>query len=117
MGAPTKLITPVTRRRIFDTITCRRCAGREGLEPEFLARIYDLDPMPSTDARYKSAVGDSRQHRVNNPEDWTPPDPEGTLRTPGVAIVPVAMRSPRVMPGCCSCRSSSMTQSPPRSRK
>ncbi|RFZ18118.1 hypothetical protein VIMS_01561 [Mycobacterium marinum] len=39
-------------------------------EPEFLPRIYDLDSMPSTDSRYKSAAGDIRQHRVNNPEDW-----------------------------------------------
>ena len=68
---PTKLITPVTRRRIFDTITLSKVLWEGRLEePEFLARIYDLDSMPSTDSRYKSAVGDIRQHRVNNPEDW-----------------------------------------------
>jgi hypothetical protein len=68
---PTKLITPFTRRRIFDTITLSKVLWEGRLEePDFLARIYDLDTMPSTDSRYKSAVGDIRQHRVNNPEDW-----------------------------------------------
>ncbi len=68
---PTKLITPVTRRRIFDMITLSQMLWEGRLEePDFLARIYDLDSMPSTDSRYKSAVGDIRQHRVNNPEDW-----------------------------------------------
>ncbi|OKH84210.1 hypothetical protein EB75_05325 [Mycobacterium sp. ST-F2] len=67
----TKLITQVTRRRIFDTITLSKVLWEGRLEePDFLARIYDLDSMPSTDSRYKSAVGDIRQHRVNNPEDW-----------------------------------------------
>lgn len=71
MGVPTKFITPVTRRRIFDTITLSKVLWEGRLEePEFLARIYDLDSMPSTDSRYKSAVGDIRQHRVHNPEDW-----------------------------------------------
>ncbi|WP_082946189.1 hypothetical protein [Mycobacterium sp. E1747] len=66
-----KLITPVTRRRIFDTITLSKVLWEGRLdEPDFLARIYDLDSMPSTDRRYKSAFGDIRQHRVNNPEDW-----------------------------------------------
>jgi hypothetical protein len=68
---PTKLITQVTRRRIFDTIILSKVRWEGRLEePDFLARIYDLDTMPSTDSRYKSAVGDIRQHRVNNPEDW-----------------------------------------------
>ncbi|BBY58492.1 abortive infection family protein [Mycolicibacterium sarraceniae] len=68
---PTKLITAVTRRRIFDTITLSKVLWEGRLEePDFLARIYDLDALPSTDSRYKSAVGDIRQHRINNPEDW-----------------------------------------------
>ena len=67
----TKLITQVTRRRIFDTLTLSKVLWEGRLEePDFLARIYDLDSMPSTDSRYKSAVGDIRQHRINNPEDW-----------------------------------------------
>jgi len=70
-GVSTKLITQVTRRRIFDTIALSRVLWEGRLEePDFLARIYDLDSMPSTDSRYKSAVGDIWQHRVNNPEDW-----------------------------------------------
>jgi hypothetical protein len=68
---PTKLITQVTRRKIFDTITLSKVFWEGRLEePDFLARMYDLDTMPSTDSRYKTAAGDIRQHRVNNPEDW-----------------------------------------------
>ncbi len=67
----TNLITQVTRRKIFDTITLSKVLWEGRLhEPDFLARIYDLDSMPSTDSRYKSAAGDIWQHRVNNPEDW-----------------------------------------------
>jgi hypothetical protein len=68
---PTTLITQVTRRKIFDTITLSKVFWEGRLEePDFLARIYDLDTMPSTDSRYKTAAGDIWQHRVNNPEDW-----------------------------------------------
>jgi hypothetical protein len=68
---PTKLITQVTHRKIFDTITLSKVLWEGRLEePDFLARIYDLDTMPSTDSRYKTAAGDIWQHRVNNPEDW-----------------------------------------------
>jgi hypothetical protein len=68
---PTKLITQVTRRKIFDTITVSKVFWEGRLEePDFLGRIYDLDTMPSTDSRYKTAAGDIWQHRVNNPEDW-----------------------------------------------
>lgn len=70
-GVPTTLITQVTRRKIFDTITLSKVFWEGRLEePDFLARIYDLDTMPSTDSRYKTAAGDIWQHRVNNPEDW-----------------------------------------------
>jgi AbiJ N-terminal domain 3/Abortive infection C-terminus len=68
---PAKLITQVTRRKIFDTITLSKVFWEGRLEePDFLARIYDLETMPSTDSRYKTAAGDIWQHRVNNPEDW-----------------------------------------------
>jgi hypothetical protein len=67
----TKLITHVTRRKIFDTISLSKVLWEGRLEePDFLARIYDLDSIPSTDSRYKSAAGDIWQHRVNNPQDW-----------------------------------------------
>lgn len=38
-------------------------------ELDFLSRIYDLKSMPSTDARFKDAEGDIRQHTINN-NDW-----------------------------------------------
>jgi hypothetical protein len=38
-------------------------------ETEFLARLYDLEELPSTDSRYTSAFQDIVQHRVMN-EDW-----------------------------------------------
>jgi len=44
--------------------------GRLG-ETEFLSRVWDLDSMPSTDARFSNATGDIWQHTVNN-EDWEP---------------------------------------------
>lgn len=37
---------------------------------EFLQPIYDLDALPSTDSRYKTAGQDIWQHRINNPTDW-----------------------------------------------
>lgn len=39
-------------------------------EPDFLARIFPLRDMPSTDWRFDDAYGDVTQHRVNNPDDW-----------------------------------------------
>ncbi len=36
----------------------------------FLSRIYDLDALPSTDARYKTATWDISTHRVSFPGDW-----------------------------------------------
>ena len=41
------------------------------LDPvEFLQRLYDLESLPSTDSRFKTASRDIWQHRVNNPDDW-----------------------------------------------
>ncbi|BBX41037.1 hypothetical protein MSIM_24880 [Mycobacterium simiae] len=74
----TKRITQVTLRRIFDTINLSKVLLEGRLEePDFLARIHDLDSMSSTASRYKSAAGDIWQHRVNNPQDW-PDDSVGT---------------------------------------
>jgi hypothetical protein len=36
---------------------------------DFLNRIWDLDTMPSTDSRFKTASGDVWQHMINN-SDW-----------------------------------------------
>lgn len=38
-------------------------------EPDFLARLYNLKTMPSSDRRYQNAYDDIYQHRVNN-FDW-----------------------------------------------
>lgn len=42
-------------------------------ESEFLARLFDLQSLPSTDGRFNNAEGDIWQHRVNNfdwDDDW-----------------------------------------------
>jgi hypothetical protein len=66
-----RTISEVTRRNIFDAlrINNRQWAGRLS-ETEFLARLYDLDSMPSTDHRFRNAASDITQHRVLNPDDW-----------------------------------------------
>lgn len=37
---------------------------------EFLSRLFELEQLPSTDARFKDAAGDIWQHRMNN-DDWS----------------------------------------------
>ncbi|TGP40607.1 hypothetical protein EN871_27730 [bacterium M00.F.Ca.ET.228.01.1.1] len=37
---------------------------------EFLSRLFELEQLPSTDARFKNAAGDIWQHRMNN-DDWS----------------------------------------------
>jgi AbiJ N-terminal domain 3/Abortive infection C-terminus len=67
---PARWITQVTRRDIFDYI---RTEGRPWWgrmdEIAFLARLYDLERLPSTDSRFATASRDIFQHRVNN-DDW-----------------------------------------------
>ena len=51
--------------------------------PQFLARLYDLESMPSTDYRYSDAAGDIWQHMVNNSDwedDWVFGDSRFNLR-------------------------------------
>jgi hypothetical protein len=64
-------ISDVTRRAVLDELALSgvRWAGRLE-DDEFLARLYDLSALPSTDRRFDNAAGDIWQHRVNNPEDW-----------------------------------------------
>ncbi|MDE2860266.1 MAG: hypothetical protein OYI31_03425 [Chloroflexota bacterium] len=71
MNADHHEITEVTRRAILDHLALSGIpwAGRLG-EQEFLARLYDLSSMPSTDSRFRDADGDIWQHRVRNPNDW-----------------------------------------------
>lgn len=64
------LITEVTRRAIMDFLSTSGVdwAGRLQ-EDDFLARLYDLTAMRSTDHRVRNAAGDIRQHRINW-RDW-----------------------------------------------
>lgn len=66
-------ISEVTRRKIFDYLTINRISwsGRRG-EIDFLASLYDLRKMPTTDYRshqYPTAYEDIHKHRVMN-DDW-----------------------------------------------
>ncbi len=63
-------VSEVTRRAIVDFLSTSGTdwAGRLQ-EDEFLARLYDLTSMRSTDNRMRSAAGDIHQHRVNW-RDW-----------------------------------------------
>jgi hypothetical protein len=63
-------ITEVTRRAIIDFFIASGLpwAGRLG-DHGFLARLYDLNELPSQDHRYKSAAQDIYQHRIRN-HDW-----------------------------------------------
>jgi hypothetical protein len=63
-------ISELTRRAIIDFITTSGMdwAGRLP-EDDFLARLFDLSAMPSTDYRMSNAAGDIHQHRVNW-RDW-----------------------------------------------
>ena len=63
-------ITEVTRLAIIDHLTASNIywSGRLN-DDEFLARIMDLNSMPSNDPRYINAAGDIHQHRVRN-FDW-----------------------------------------------
>ncbi|KIL39579.1 hypothetical protein SD70_19450 [Gordoniibacillus kamchatkensis] len=62
-------ISEITRRNIMDELYARNnIPGKYDLV-EFLNRIWDLDSMPSTDSRFKTASGDIWQHMINN-YDW-----------------------------------------------
>lgn len=63
-------ISEVTRRAIVDFIVTSgiNWAGRLP-EDDFLARLYDLTAMRSTDHRMRNAAGDIHQHRINW-RDW-----------------------------------------------
>jgi hypothetical protein len=65
-------ITHVTRRRLVEGFAAMPTTHWSGDldEPDFLARLYLLEEMPSTDRRYDTAGRDIFQHRVLNPLDW-----------------------------------------------
>ncbi|WP_434026806.1 hypothetical protein [[Pseudomonas] boreopolis] len=64
-------ISEATRRDLIDSLLLEKVnwAGRLE-EPDFLARIFDVNALPSKDHRYTNAYRDIWQHRVNNPTDW-----------------------------------------------
>lgn len=69
-----KEISEVTKRAIVDflSVSGTKWAGRLQ-EDDFLARLYDLTLMPSTDHRFSTAAGDIWKHRIMNfdwGEDW-----------------------------------------------
>lgn len=64
-------ISEITRRGIIDYWASANLGWSGRLpEDEFLARMYDLSSIPSTDNRFQDAAGDIRKHRVINPRDW-----------------------------------------------
>ncbi|MEA4929654.1 MAG: abortive infection family protein [Candidatus Limiplasma sp.] len=72
-------ISVITRRDIFDVLEhgveeemwgpSYSYHSMVGMEVEFLARLFDLESLPSTDSRFKNARDDIWQHTVNN-YDW-----------------------------------------------
>lgn len=81
---PARRITPLTRREIFDYIRTDGGPWWGKLsEVDFLDRIYELDELPTTDGRFKTARGDIHQHRYNNDDwddDWVFSDPRFELK-------------------------------------
>lgn len=60
-------ISQITRGNILDELILQNLSWSGNLnEEEFLSRLYNLDKMPSHDARYQTARRDILQHRVNN---------------------------------------------------
>jgi AbiJ N-terminal domain 3/Abortive infection C-terminus len=64
-------ITDLTRRNIFDYLTMERVAWAGRLEEtQFIVRVWpNAADLPSYDNRFKGALGDIHQHRINN-YDW-----------------------------------------------
>jgi AbiJ N-terminal domain 3/Abortive infection C-terminus len=67
-------ISEVTRRNIFDELRLGKVnwSGRLG-ESDFLARVFDLEKLPSYDGRFPTMAGDiymHREHFIDWDEDW-----------------------------------------------
>lgn len=69
-----RTITEITRQGIFDELIVGHVSWSGRLtEHDFLARWYDLEKLPSRDARFDSMAQDIWQHRKNNldwEDDW-----------------------------------------------
>jgi AbiJ N-terminal domain 3/Abortive infection C-terminus len=67
-------VSALTRKNIVRSLRKRNLSWHgELLETEFLSEIFDLEKLPTNDARFKNAAGDIWQHRINNddwPDDW-----------------------------------------------
>lgn len=78
-------ITREIRKNIFDGLTLDEVSWSGKLDDvDFLSRLYDLEALPSTDNRYRTASGDICQHRVNNwdwDDDWIFTDKRFALLT------------------------------------
>lgn len=61
-------ITDLTRRNIFDYLTMERVVWAGRLEEtQFVARVWPkAADLPSYDSRFRDALGDIHQHRINN---------------------------------------------------
>lgn len=77
-------ISRQTRSNVFDWLSLSEYDWSGRLEhPQFLARLYDLEALPSRDNRYRTASGDIYQHMVNNwdwEDDWVFDDDRFQLR-------------------------------------
>ena len=63
-------ISEVTRRNLFDVLQLEAVNWNGRLdERDFLARLFNLEALPSHDGRFKNASGDIWKHRVMN-SDW-----------------------------------------------
>lgn len=68
---PTRRVSPLTRREIFDYLRTDGAPWSGGLdEVDFLGRVYELDALPSYDHRYETAAEDIWKHRIMN-SDWS----------------------------------------------
>ncbi|MDO8733237.1 MAG: abortive infection family protein [Actinomycetota bacterium] len=71
MASTRHAISSATRRNVFDymSMTPVAWAGRLA-EPDFIVRVWPTaKSMPSYDPRFKDAIADTYQHRINN-YDW-----------------------------------------------
>ncbi|MES2971405.1 MAG: TIGR02391 family protein [Patescibacteria group bacterium] len=70
-GHMQKNISRITRRSILELLYTYFSDGFYGRldEVQFWERIFELDNLPSSDARFDTMRGDIHQHRINN-DDW-----------------------------------------------
>ena len=70
-GQSEQTISEVTRRNIADALTVANFSWSGRMpESEFLARLYNVNAMPSHDPRYKTAAQDISKHMEMN-RDWS----------------------------------------------